>query len=579
MTNVLLSQLVEGDEINSRSGAARKEGIVQLAASIKDVGLILPLAVRMLPGTPERSAIGEEPIYEIIDGHRRFAALKKLKWSEPVPVNVIVSDNTMAAAQSLIANVERLPLHPVDQYEAVLRLTDEGWSSDRVMRTFNLTDLQLRRILALAKMSDKVRKAWKDDKLTRDVAQMFTLTTDKKLQDSALSKLLKGSIQKYQLRAELVNGERNYGALVQFVGPDRLAAAGVQVVEDLFAERTEDRWLLVGDRDTINNVRDQKIEETIATLGAEGFDVEHGADDNAEYEDCLMLPSFQDEANDEETVLEYFARLDKEKAAGLTWIFDFGYHGPTIEGPYTKTVVRDEAAADDDDATEPQGRVLPAIAAPKKPDGMTNALRTDVIEWRCAAYRAAFVNDGKAFLRVMLKASAQHFFPGFNPSRNTEKPTELTDVWQYDSSVMMADLMATRYASWIDAHGDQAAQQLAHLLANGIHLRIQLLKVFIDHADEYFERSNMTAIRKALEEMGCNDLPGDTKKAALAKHAARMALCKEWLPELMRVGLDVTTEPFVENDDAEDDARDADPDYEGRDAAIAEAAYDHADLA
>jgi ParB/RepB/Spo0J family partition protein len=569
MTQVLMSQLVEGDDINSRLGAARKEGIVQLAASIKEVGLILPLAVRALPLTYSSPEHG--PAYEIVDGHRRFAALKKLKWAEPVPVNVIVGD---ARAQSLVANIERLPLHPVDQYEAITRLTDEGWSTDRVMKTFNLTDLQVKRILRLAGMSDKVRKAWKDDKLNATEAQAFAISNDHKAQDAALKEVLKATYRPaaYEIKKLVTNGARAVGKGIEFVTVERYTAAGGQVIEDLFAEKEEHRFL-VSDDELLQKLIGQKLLEVITDLNAEGLDVREEFDeDTYEYEELLDPPDWDGKSD----ALAYLRSIPKEKRDGCTWVMGWGYGGLRVEGPFRMTEYRDAepGAADEDDATD-EGYVAPAPREPveaKEPDGLTAALRADVIGWRRAAFVGAFAGDGKAFLRVMLHAATTYHFSGLMFSAGHE--VRAIDVWQFDSSLVMADEMASAYAKCIDAGGDKAAETLAFLLADTKRLRQCLLDVFREHAEEYFERCNMATIRKDLADMGADPLGNDAKKAALAKHAAKKAVEKEWLPALLRVGLG-GMEPNVHG-------LGPDGDLDAAHAAMRAAAasdYDHADLA
>ena len=535
MTMLTMDQLVPGDDINSRTGADRKEGIVALAASIKEVGLILPLAVREVGGS-------DAVYYEIIDGHRRFAALQKLKWKELVPVNVVVADDARASAQSLIANVERLPLHPVDQHAAVERMIEHGFSSDRVMRTLNLTDLQLRRILALAKLSDKVRKAWRDEKLDAKQARTFAICTDVKKQDAILKELLAGKIYgDYDLRKQLTNNARVSQHIVAFCGVDALTAAGVQIVEDLFAENEANRYLLMGD-DIADTVVTAKIEEVIAQLGAEGFALEYGQNENADYEAALDLPEWDESETPD--FRNYFASLDRDKIAGLTWIIDFGWQGVEIDGPYRRTQIREDDGAE---AAAPVARVLPTPAPAKEPDGMTVALRQDVLAWRTDAYRQAYAGQGAAFLRLMLHAASQLFFSGL---RLTDSHDYKGDVWQFSSGVMLADQMATIYAPSISAHDDRSAVQLAQMLADTGRLYDFVLAAFRARAEEFFERSNIAAIRKAIDDMGLPQLPGEVKKSGLAKHAALKAIEQAWLPELLRVGLDPAA-PFEAEDDPE----------------------------
>lgn len=76
-----------------------------LAQSIKEHGLLNPLTVRPLP----------DGTYEIVAGQRRYLACKELGFATvPVIVREQVSD-TSAVALSLIENVQRADMHPLDK--------------------------------------------------------------------------------------------------------------------------------------------------------------------------------------------------------------------------------------------------------------------------------------------------------------------------------------------------------------------------------------------------------------------------------------------------------------------------------
>src|SRR5580700_2068298 len=109
LTNIKLSRLVEGKEINARSDA-KKVQIEDLIASIGAHGLMHPLVGRELADKPGW--------YQIGDGNRRLRALKKLHLkanSHEVPV-IVVDGDTDLEEVALALNVARVNLHPVDEY-------------------------------------------------------------------------------------------------------------------------------------------------------------------------------------------------------------------------------------------------------------------------------------------------------------------------------------------------------------------------------------------------------------------------------------------------------------------------------
>jgi len=104
-----------------------EENLSQLADSIKQQGVIQPLAVREI----------KEGQYEIIAGERRWRA-SKLAGLTQVPAIVHQVDDETAMALALIENLQREDLNPMDEARALQRLHDE----------FELTHLQIANLVS-----------------------------------------------------------------------------------------------------------------------------------------------------------------------------------------------------------------------------------------------------------------------------------------------------------------------------------------------------------------------------------------------------------------------------------------------
>ena len=88
-----------------------------LIASIKAVGLIEPITV-----TPDE---GQEGSYRIVTGHRRFRAAKAAGLRQ-VEVLIREPENAMSRRmKSIIRNVQREDVGPVEMAEALQALLDE----------------------------------------------------------------------------------------------------------------------------------------------------------------------------------------------------------------------------------------------------------------------------------------------------------------------------------------------------------------------------------------------------------------------------------------------------------------------
>jgi ParB family chromosome partitioning protein len=105
-----------------------------LARSIEQSGLMQPVVVRVLPGGQDR--------YELIAGERRWRAMDRLGRAE-IPAIVQSADDRQAAELSLIENLQREDLNPMDRAGALRRLADE----------FSLTHAQLAERVGLDRAS------------------------------------------------------------------------------------------------------------------------------------------------------------------------------------------------------------------------------------------------------------------------------------------------------------------------------------------------------------------------------------------------------------------------------------------
>jgi ParB family transcriptional regulator, chromosome partitioning protein len=90
------------------------ESLEELATSIKSQGIIQPIVVRKI----------EKNRYEIIAGERRWRAAQIAELTEiPAIIREVSDEVTMAF--SLIENIQRENLNPVEEAEAIQRLIDE----------------------------------------------------------------------------------------------------------------------------------------------------------------------------------------------------------------------------------------------------------------------------------------------------------------------------------------------------------------------------------------------------------------------------------------------------------------------
>lgn len=123
-----------------------EQALAELSASIKAQGLMQPVLVRPVNGGSER--------YELIAGERRWRAAQRAGLTE-IPALVREVPDNAALAMSLIENIQREDLNPIEEAAGVQRLVDEfrmthEQAADAVGRSRSATT-NLLRLLKLAK--------------------------------------------------------------------------------------------------------------------------------------------------------------------------------------------------------------------------------------------------------------------------------------------------------------------------------------------------------------------------------------------------------------------------------------------
>ncbi len=125
----------------------------ELAESIKAQGLMQPVLVRPIAGLT-----GGAKRFEIIAGERRFRAAR-LAGLERVPVFVRDVSDEAAAAMSLIENIQREDLNPLEEARGLQRLTEEfGMTHDAAAQAVGKSRSAVTNLLRLLHLSAPVQQ-------------------------------------------------------------------------------------------------------------------------------------------------------------------------------------------------------------------------------------------------------------------------------------------------------------------------------------------------------------------------------------------------------------------------------------
>ena len=144
-----------------------EDKLLELADSIKNVGLIQPIVVQ-----------DRQSYYEIIAGERRWRACK-LAGLKEIPVIIKNFTEQEIVEISIIENIQREDLNPIEEAMAYKRLLDEfNLKQDEVAEKVSKNRTTITNSLRLLKLTDEVKQMVIDEKLSTGHARAIISIDD-----------------------------------------------------------------------------------------------------------------------------------------------------------------------------------------------------------------------------------------------------------------------------------------------------------------------------------------------------------------------------------------------------------------
>lgn len=244
--------------------------IEELAEDIARRGLLQGLSVR-----PVMDEAGiETGMFEIPAGGRRYRALellvKQKRLARTAPVPCVVREGGIAEEDSLAENIQRAPLHPLDQFRAFLALREKGQSEEEIAAAFFVSVNVVKQRLKLASVSSALLGVYAEDGLTLDQLMAFTVSGDHERQEQVFERLRASyDKQPYVIRRMLTEGAvRASDKRAQFIGIDAYVEAGGTVLRDLF-QGDDGGWLQ--DVALLDRLVAEKLAREADTVRVEGW--------------------------------------------------------------------------------------------------------------------------------------------------------------------------------------------------------------------------------------------------------------------------------------------------------------------
>ena len=177
-------QMVSTDLLKPNASQPRKQfeqsALEELAESIKENGVIQPLIVRR-----------EDGGFEIVAGERRWRAAKIAKL-EKLPVVIRTATDQDVAELTLIENIQREDLNPIEEAEAYEKLAERfGLTHEEIAKKTGKNRSVITNQLRLLKLSEKAKKALVSGAITVGHARALLAASSPGQMDSLLGEVLK----------------------------------------------------------------------------------------------------------------------------------------------------------------------------------------------------------------------------------------------------------------------------------------------------------------------------------------------------------------------------------------------------
>ncbi|MUZ74799.1 ParB/RepB/Spo0J family partition protein [Agrobacterium vitis] len=218
------------DDIRRSKSSPQADAL--LLATVKAVGIIQPPVV-----SPQ---VDGGNGYLIQAGHRRVQAAIAASLEE---IEVVVSDaaNDNGAMRSMVENIAREPLNPVDQWRGIERLVALGWTEEAIAVALSLPVRQIRKLRLLANvlpaMLDQMARG--DMPNEQQLRTIAAASLDDQKEVWKANKPKKGDTASWWQIASGLSKTKMFARDASF-GDDLREAYGIEWADDLFGPADQD---------------------------------------------------------------------------------------------------------------------------------------------------------------------------------------------------------------------------------------------------------------------------------------------------------------------------------------------------
>lgn len=160
-----------------------EEKIDELAASIKEHGIIQPIVVRK-----------REKGFEIVAGERRWRAAMRAELTQ-VPCLIRDFDDEQNMLIAIIENMQREDLNPIEEAEGLRQMTENyGMTQEQISKSVGKSRPYITNSMRLLKLPEYIRDSIADGRLTAGHGRALVTISDEKERKEIWEKVVQDSL-------------------------------------------------------------------------------------------------------------------------------------------------------------------------------------------------------------------------------------------------------------------------------------------------------------------------------------------------------------------------------------------------
>jgi ParB family chromosome partitioning protein len=212
-----------------------EEALASLADSIREVGVLQPVLVR----------VGEGGGYELIAGERRWRAARRVGLPT-IPAMIRVADDATMLQQAIVENVQREELNPLEEAAAYQQLIEDfSLTHDDVATRVGKSRATISNTLRLLQLPPSIQRSLKDGTIRMGHARALLGTPDRAFQEQLARQVIADDLSVREVEDAIRNRQNEP---TEKPSPATTAAPGAQLrppglleLEELLGDYLETR--------------------------------------------------------------------------------------------------------------------------------------------------------------------------------------------------------------------------------------------------------------------------------------------------------------------------------------------------